>query len=114
MAKWVRSASNPWCRRISFWSESASGERQWIVAAARAAHEMDVLGLLGAVILRAALQVRVLKDADLLEQRERPIHGRGVHAGHLALDLPGDDGGRDVALRVHDGAHDGPALWGHP
>ena len=46
---------------------------------------MDVRRLLGAVVLRAPLEVRVRKDPDLLEQGQGPVDRRRVHPRHLPL-----------------------------
>ena len=93
----MRSASNPHAggstpERVGFL------ERQGVIISARGAHQVDVFGLLGPVVLRAALEMRVLEDADLLEQRERAIDGGRVYARHLARIFPRDDGGGDVPL----------------
>ena len=88
-------------------------ERERVVAAAPVAREVHVRGLLGAVVFGAGLQVGVLEDPDLLQQRERPVHGGGVDARHLALDLAGDGRGGDVPGCPHHLGHDGPPLRGH-
>ena len=67
-----------------------------------------------AVVLGSGLDVGVLEDADALEERQRPIHGRCVHARHVALDLPRDRGGGDVSLRAHHLRDDGSPLRRHP
>ncbi len=113
MAKCVRSASKPWWRWISAPSFSASAIDKRVVAPAPVTGEMDVPRLVRPVVLRAGLEVGVLQDADLLQERERPVDGRGVDAGHLALHLPGDRGGGDMAGRPHHLGDDGTALGRH-
>ena len=88
-------------------------QRQRVVAPAVAAREVDVLGLLGAVVLGPRLEVRVLQDAHLFQQSERAVDGGGVHPRHLALDLAGDGRGGDVALRPHDLGDDRAPLGRH-
>ncbi len=89
-------------------------EGQLVVLTAVPAGQVDVVRLVRAVVLGPGLDVGVLEDADALEERERPIDGRCVHARHVALDLPRDRGGGDVSLRAHHLGDDRPPLRGHP
>ena len=71
---------------------------------------MDMPALTGKVILGAGFEVGVGQDPLLLEQRERPVHGGGIHPGHPAPDPAGDRGRADVALGSHHLQHDGLPL----
>ena len=84
-----------------------------VVAAAPLAREVHVLGLVGLVVLGAGLEVGVLEHADLLEQGERAVDGRGVHARHLALHLAGDHAGEMWPVGAHHLGDDGTALRRH-
>ena len=51
-------------------------------------------------------QVRVLDDAELLEQPERPVDGRRVNVGVRVLDRLGDLVGREMARGCEQGVQD--------
>ena len=88
-------------------------ERESVVPAAAAARQVDVLGLFRLVVLGTRFEVRMLQDAHLFQQGQRPVDRRGVDAGHLALDRAGHLRRRDVALRAHHLGDDRPPLGGH-
>lgn len=92
---------------------SLLGRGEVLSAAASRAREVHVRGLLGPVVLGAALEVRVGQDSGLLEDVEGPVDGRGVHARQRPLDPLDEVGGGDVALGAQDLADDGPPLRGH-
>lgn len=71
---------------------------------------MDVAGILGAVVLGAALQVGVPDYPDLLEQREGPVHRGRVHRRQSSLDPAGHVLWGDVSVRPEDLRQDGLAL----
>jgi hypothetical protein len=85
-------------------------DRQVVLGPAPGAGEVHVAGILGAVILRAALQVGVPDHADLLEQRQGSVHRGRVHRGEAALDPPGHVLGGDVPVGPEDLREDGLAL----
>ncbi len=88
-------------------------ERERVVLAAPSAREVHVLRVLGAVVLGPRLEVGVREHAELLEQGERAVDGRGVHPRHLALHRAGDRAGGDVALGLHHLRDDRVPLRGH-
>lgn len=85
-------------------------DRQVVLGAAPGAGEVDVAGILGAVVLGAALQVGVPDHPDLLEQREGPVHRGRVHRRQSSLDTAGHVLRGDVSVRPEDLRQDGLAL----
>jgi hypothetical protein len=88
--------------------------REVVLGAAPGAGEVDVAGVLGAVVLGPALEVGVLDHADVLEQGQGPVHGGRVHRGQTALDPAGHVLRGDVAVCAQDLREDGLALGGDP
>jgi hypothetical protein len=89
-------------------------DRQVVLRPAPGARQVNVLDLVGAVILGAALEMGVADDADGLQQRQRPVHGRGVDRGEAPLDPTGQVLGSDVPVRAEHLLEDHVALRGDP
>jgi hypothetical protein len=87
--------------------------REVVLGATARARQVNVTGLLGAVVFGAAFEMRVRQHPHLLEQGQGSIDRRGVDARHFALDGSRELGGRDVSLRPHDLRDDRPALRRH-
>ncbi len=88
-------------------------EREVVLRTAARTGEVNVACLLRPMVFGAALEVCMGEDADLFEQRERPVDRRGVHPRHLALHPAGQRCGGDVALRSHDLGDDRASLGSH-
>ena len=73
---------------------------------------MDMLTLAGPVVLRALFQVGMLDNADVLEHRERSVHGGDVDGRHPALNSPRNGLRGDVAIGPHHVANDRLSLRG--
>jgi hypothetical protein len=84
--------------------------RQVVLGPTAGAREVDVPGILGAVILGPALEMGVAYHPDLLEHGQGPVHRRGVHGGEPPLDPAGDVLGGDVAVGAEHLTEDGLAL----
>jgi hypothetical protein len=89
-------------------------DRQVVLRPAPGARQVDMLDLVGAVILGAALEMGVADDAHGLQQRQRPVHGRGVDRGEAPLDPTGQVLGGDVPVRAEHLLEDHLALRGDP
>jgi hypothetical protein len=88
--------------------------REIVLGPAPGAGEVDVAGVLGAVVLGPALEVGVLDHADVLEQGHGPVHRGSVHGGEPALDPAGHVLRGDVAVGAQDLREDGLALGRDP
>ena len=89
-------------------------DRQIVLRPAPGARQVDVLDLVGAVILGAALEMGVADYAHGLQQRQRPVHGRGVDRREAPLDPAGQVLGGDVPVRAEHFLEDHLPLRGDP
>lgn len=87
--------------------------REVLAAPAPGARQVDVGRLLGPVVLGAALQVRVGEDPGVLEHREGPVDGGGVHAREDPLHAVHEGGGGDVTFGGEDLPDDDAPLRRH-
>jgi hypothetical protein len=89
-------------------------DRQVVLRPAPGACQVDVFDLVGAVVFGAALEMGVADDAYGLQERQRPVHGRGVDRGEAPLDPTGQVLRRDVPVRPEHLLEDHLALGGDP